>query len=482
MMSLPSRGTDMTTEISTPADQHAASEPSRIPGIVRGLRETFATGRTREYQWRKAQLVGLERLFKENEAAIAKALNDDLGRSSAEAWIADVVGTVVEITYAPKHLKRWMRRKRVRGLPMAQQPAKAYVQSEPYGTTLIIGAWNFPFYLTIGPLVGAVAAGNTVALKPSELAPACSALMAKLLPQYLDPHAVVVVEGDGYVTQELLAQGFDKAMFTGGTEIGKRILEGAAPHLTPVALELGGKSPVYVASDANIEVAARRIGYMKGLNSGQVCLAPDYVIADASIRDELVEKIKESWAQFQADREDKGLRVLNQRQFDRLVGYLAATEGQVAVGGASDAESLTIEPTIVVDPDADEPLMQEEIFGPILPIVTAETLDAAIDFINSRPKPLAAYAFTESKYTANRYAAEVPAGGMVINHLLYHAVIPKLPFGGVGASGMGAYHGKAGFDEFSHRKSTLYKSTALDLKLPYPPYTEKNLKLMQRLM
>lgn len=472
----------MTTDISTPADQQAAAEPSRIPGIVRGLRETFATGRTRDYHWRKAQLVGLERLFSENEAAIATALHEDLGRSSAEAWIADVVGSVVEVVYARKNLRRWMRRKRVRGLPLAQQPAKAWSVAEPYGTVLVIGAWNFPLYLTLGPVVGALAAGNTVAIKPSEIAPASSALMAKLIPQYLDPHAVIVVEGDGLVTQELLAQGFDKALFTGGTEIGKRILEGAAAHLTPVALELGGKSPVYVAADANIEVAARRIGYMKGLNSGQVCLAPDYVLVDPAVRDELVEKITAAWAEFQADKESKGLRVVNQRQFDRLVGYLAATEGEVAAGGGSDASALTIEPTIVVDPSADEPLMQNEIFGPILPVLTADSLDDAIDFINSRPKPLAAYAFTESKKTGNRFIDDVPAGGTVINHLLYHAVIPNLPFGGVGASGMGAYHGKAGFDEFSHLKSTLYKSTKMDLKLPYPPYLEKNLKLMKKLM
>lgn len=473
----------MTAEVSTSTDQPAeGAQPSPIPGIVKSLRETFATGRTREYQWRKAQLVALGRLFNENEAAIAAALHEDLGRSAAEAWIADVVGTVVEVDYAKKHLRRWMRKKRVRGLPLVQLPAKAWVRPEPYGTVLIIGAWNFPFYLTLGPLVGALAAGNTVAIKPSEVTPACSALMAKLIPQYLDPHAVVVVEGDGFVSQELLAQGFDKAMFTGGTEIGKRILEGAAPHLTPVALELGGKSPVYVAADAKIDVAARRIGFMKGLNSGQVCLAPDYVLVDPAVRDELVEKITAEWEKFQADKTVKTLRVVNERQFDRLVGYLAATEGHVVTGGGSDAEALTIEPTIVVDPDSDEPLMTNEIFGPILPVLTCESLDAAIEFINSRPKPLAAYAFTESKRTGNRFIDEVPAGGSVVNHLLYHAVIPNLPFGGVGASGMGAYHGKAGFDEFSHRKATLYKSTLMDPPLSYPPYLEKNLKIMRKLM
>lgn len=471
----------MSTEISTPTEEQAGQEPSRIPEIVRGLRETFATGRTREYQWRRAQLTGLQRLLEENEAAIATALNEDLGRSVAESWIADVVGTAVEVRYAKKHLRRWMRRKRMRGLPMAQFPAKAWVQSEPYGTVLIIGPWNFPLYLTIGPLVGAIAAGNTVAIKPSEVTPACSALLAKLIPQYLDPRAVVVVEGDASTTQELLDQGFDKALFTGGTEIGKHILAAAAPHLTPVVLELGGKSPVYVAADANIDVAAKRIGYMKGLNAGQVCLAPDYVLVDPEVRDELVEKISAAWEHFQSDQSSKGLRVVNRRQFDRLSGYLDATEGHVAVGGGTDEEALTIEPTIVVDPDIDEPLMQEEVFGPILPVLTAETLDAAIDFINSRPKPLAAYAFTAARSVGKRFAAEVPSGGTVINHLLYHAVIPQLPFGGVGASGMGAYHGKAGFDEFSHQKSTLFKATWLDLPLGYPPYNDRNLKIMQKL-
>ncbi|MEB3020169.1 aldehyde dehydrogenase family protein [[Mycobacterium] crassicus] len=451
-----------------------------VADVVARLRETFATGRTRDVAWRRTQLHRLEQMMNENEARIADALAADLDRKPFEAWLADSAGTAAEARYAAKHVKKWMRRKH-RLLELAQLPGRGWVEYEPYGTVLIIGAWNFPFYLTLGPLVGAIAAGNTVVLKPSEIAPASSRLMAELVPRYLDNDAIVVVEGDGAVSQELIAQGFDRVMFTGGTEIGRKIMAGAAEHLTPVTLELGGKSPCIVAADADIAVAAKRIAWTKLLNSGQTCVAPDYVLADAAIRDELVTKIGEAITDFRSD-EQHGMRIVNERQFNRLTSYLAATKGAVALGGGSDPATLRIEPTVVVDPDPAEALMANEIFGPILPVLTVASIDDAIDFVNARPKPLAAYLFTKSRAVREKVINRVPSGGMLVNHLVFQVSTARLPFGGVGPSGMGAYHGRWGFEEFSHRKTVLTKPTRPDVsQMIYPPYTEKAWKLARRL-
>ncbi|MDY6997163.1 MAG: aldehyde dehydrogenase family protein [Actinomycetota bacterium] len=468
----------MTTESVAPAE--VGSAPVDIPATVRRLRDTFATGRTRSVEWRKAQLHALERLMTENEGAIAEALAQDLGRSPFEAWLADVASTAGEAAYSAKNVGKWTKR-RHRLLEMSQLPGRGWVEYEPYGTVLIIGAWNFPFALTLGPAVGAIAAGNTVVLKPSEVAPASSALMAELVPRYLDTDAIAVIEGDGAVSQELIAQGFDHLLFTGGTDVGRKVYQAAAPHLTPVTLELGGKSPVIVAADADVEVAAKRIAWTKLINSGQICIAPDYVLAEAPIRDKLVDRIRAAVEEFEAGNAG-GKKIVNERHFNRLTTALAATKGQVAVGGGSDAAACTIQPTVVVDPDPAEPLMTDEIFGPILPVVTVGSLDEAITFVNSRPKPLAAYLFTKAKAVRERVIKEVPAGGMLINHLLFHFATHKLPFGGVGPSGLGAYHGKFGFEEFSHRKSVMTKPTRPDLaSMIYPPYTDKAWKLARKL-
>ncbi|MGB3483468.1 MAG: aldehyde dehydrogenase family protein [Mycobacterium sp.] len=471
----------MTTDSVVPAVSATAETGTPdIPALVAGLRKTYASGRTRSLDWRRNQLRALEKLITENEGRIADALAQDLDRSPFEAWLADVASTASEAHDAARNVGKWARRK-YRLLEFSQLPGRGWVEYEPYGCVLVIGAWNFPFALTLGPAVGAIAAGNTVVLKPSEVAPASSALMAELVPKYLDSEAVVVVEGDGAVSQELINQGFDKLCFTGGTEIGRRVYESAAPHLTPVTLELGGKSPVIVSRDADIDVAAKRIAWTKLLNSGQICIAPDYVLAEAPIRDRLVSKIGEAVSKFEADNPG-GRRIVNQRHFDRLSTSLAATKGTVAVGGGTDAAQLRIQPTVVVDPDLDEPLMRDEIFGPILPIVTVESVDAAIAFVNSRPKPLAAYLFTKSKAVRERVIKEVPAGGMLVNHLIFQFATAKLPFGGVGPSGIGAYHGKFGFEEFSHRKSVLTKPTRPDLSaVIYPPYTEKAWKLARKI-
>jgi aldehyde dehydrogenase (NAD+) len=468
----------MTTESVAP---EAVKVPATdIPAIVGKLRDTFKSGRTRSVEWRKQQLQAMERLVNENEAAIAAALEQDLGRKPFEAWLADIASVAGEAKAAAKNVRKWTRR-RFRMLEMSQLPGRGWIEYEPYGTVLVIGAWNFPFALTLGPAVGAIAAGNTMVLKPSEVAPASSALIAELVPKYLDSDAIAVIEGDGAVSQELIEQGFDRLLFTGGTEIGRKVYETAASHLTPVTLELGGKSPVIVSADADIDVAAKRIAWTKLINSGQICIAPDYVLADAKIRDELVDKIKAAVTTFESE-DSSGKRIVNQRHFDRLTASLAATKGDVVIGGGSDSSTMSIQPTVVVDPDPAEPLMTDEIFGPILPIMTVQSLDDAIGFVNSRPKPLAAYLFTKTKSIRERVVKEVSAGGMVINHLMFHFATHKLPFGGVGPSGMGAYHGKFGFEEFSHRKTVMTKTTRPDVgAFIYPPYTEKAWKLARRL-
>ncbi|TXL56541.1 aldehyde dehydrogenase family protein [Aeromicrobium terrae] len=463
-----------TTEINP-----ASTEAERLEDLMASLRAVHASGRTKSIEWRLKQIEGIERLVTEREADIAAALKADLGRSAEEAWLADVNPSLGEAVYARKHLKKWMRRRRS-GLPLNQRPSKAWVQYEPLGVVLVISPWNYPIYLALSPLVAAVAAGNCVVVKPSELAPACSALMADLLPKYLDPEAVVVVEGDGATSQNLLALGFDHVLFTGGTEIGRKIMAGAAPTLTPVTLELGGKSPVVIAADADIEVAARRIAWVKLLNSGQTCIAPDYILVEEPVRQKFVDTLLSTLKEFRSEAPDAGLPIVNERQHQRLASYLEATKGTVVAGGEVSAADCTIQPTVIVDPDPDEPAMTDEIFGPILPIIPVSNLDEAVRFINGRPKPLALYGFTKSKATRDRLA-DVPAGGTVFNHIAMHVLVPQLPFGGVGDSGTGAYHGEWGFQTFSHRKAVLAKPSKPDPKFVYPPYTDRALKLMRRL-
>ena len=457
-----------------------AMNPEDVADLVATLRTVHASGRTRSMEWRRTQLDGLERLVREHEDDISAALAADLGRSAAEAWLADINPTIGEIAYARKHLKAWMRPRRTR-LPLNQIPGRGWIQYEPLGVVLVISPWNYPFYLALSPVVGAVAAGNCVVVKPSEVAPATSALLADLVPRYVDPDAVVVVEGDGEASQALLAQGFDHVLFTGGTEIGRKILAAAAPTLTPVTLELGGKSPVIVGADADLGVAARRIAWLKLMNSGQTCLAPDYLLVESSVRDQFVETLLSTLAEFRADSPDAGMPIVNERQFQRLAGYLEATKGTIAVGGKVSQVDRTVQPTVILDPDPDEPAMCEEIFGPLLPVITVDDIDDAIRIVNARPKPLAVYAFSGSKAVRKRIVDEVPAGAVVVNHVAMHVLIPQLPLGGVGESGMGGYHGEWGFQTFSHRKSVLSKTAKPDPRFVYPPYTERALKLMRRM-
>lgn len=463
----------MTAYIDKPA---TAADSSLLPA----LRRVFASGRTRSIAWRLGQLTAIERLCEENESAIAAALEADLGRPAVEAWLGDIASTVGEAAYARKHLKKWMKRRR-RPLPVAQLPARGWVQYEPLGVVLVIGPWNYPVYLSLAPLVAAVAAGNCAVLKPSELAPATSDLMADLIPRYLDTDAVKVVQGDGQTTQALIAQGFDHILFTGGTEIGRKIMAAAAPTLTPVTLELGGKSPVIVTADADLDVAARRIAWVKLMNSGQTCIAPDYVLVERTVAGALVDKVCAAIAAFRADQDDAAMRIVNSRQFDRLKGLIDTTTGTIVAGGRTDTATLRIEPTVIVDPAPTDTVMADEIFGPILPMLTVESIDAAVEFVNSRPKPLALYVFSGSQRSGERLVDAMPSGGAVINHVAMHCLVPQLPFGGVGASGMGDYHGRWGFEALSHRRAVLAKTAKPDLRMVYPPYTDRAVKIMRKL-
>ena len=450
-------------------------------GVLAEVRAVFNTGRTRSVQWREEQLRAIERMCEEREGEISAALTKDLGRSAFEAWLGDIASTKAEAAFARKHFRKWMKPRR-QSLPLAQMPGRAWVQYDPLGVVLVIGPWNYPFFLCMSPVVAAIAAGNAVVLKPSELAPATSELMARLIPLYLDREAVRVVEGAADVTQDLMSQGFDHALFTGGTEIGRKIMAAAAPTLTPVTLELGGKSPVLVLPDADLDVTARRIAWTKLLNSGQTCIAPDYILADRSIAKELTDKIVATIAKFRADQKDPSLRIVNERQFDRLVSILSATEGTVVTGGGSDRATLSIEPTVVVDPAPDDAVMADAIFGPILPIITVGSTDEAVAFVNARPKPLALYVFTASQQKGRDLVDRMPSGGAVINHIAMHCLVPQLPFGGVGASGMGAYHGQWGFEALSHRRAVLSKPAKPDPSLLYPPYTDRAMKILRRLL
>ena len=443
--------------------------------VVDRQRRTFASGRTKPIEWRLQQLKGILALLDEREGEIADALASDLGRSAHDAWFGDIAPTKSEALFAIKHLRSWMSPSRV-SVPLTLLGSKASYRYEPLGVVLVIGPWNYPWQLCLAPMIGALSAGNCIVLKPSEHAPASSAAMADLIPRYLDPDAVAVVEGAAAVTQELIDARMDHIFFTGGTEIGRKVMEAAARHLTPVTLELGGKSPVIVSRHADVEVAARRVAFGKLLNSGQTCLAPDYVLVEDSVKDRFVDLLQQSIEDMRAGA-DREQPIVDRRQYQRLTGLLDS--GKVVIGGSLGDQAVA--PTVIVDPDPDSAVMQGEIFGPILPVLGVDSLDQAIAFVNSREKPLAAYIFSERKDEQERVFAEVPSGGAVANHTLMHILAPQLPFGGVGESGIGAYHGKWGFETFSHRKATLVSRSRPDLRMIYPPYSDRAKKLLRRL-
>eukprot|EP00850_Spirogloea_muscicola_P022133 SM000278S10020 [mRNA] locus=s278:107329:110207:- [translate_table: standard] len=422
----------------------------------------------------------------ENEAAIVEALQRDLGKPRLEAVMIDVSAPGAAALEAAKYLKQWTKPEKVPG-SIATYPSKPEIVSEPLGVVLIIAPWNFPYMLALEPMVGAIAAGNAIVLKPSEVSPSTSAILAKLIPEYLDQDAIHVVEGGVPETSALLEQQWDLIFYTGNGTVGRIIAAAAAKHLTPTILELGGKSPVIVDSTADLDVTARRIAYGRWMNNGQACIAPDYVLAEKSIVPQLVEKLKKTLVDFYGEdpKSSKDLsRIINQKQFKRLAAYLDAPEvsSKVVHGGVHDESSLYMAPTVVQDVPFDSAVMQEEIFGPILVVQTVRNVDDAIDIINERPKPLALYVFTKDKDVQRRVIEGTSAGGMTVNDTILHVAVKSLPFGGVGESGMGAYHGKHSFDCFSHKKGVLLRDFGGDIAARFPPVTPQKERFFNDLL
>jgi aldehyde dehydrogenase (NAD+) len=445
------------------------------------LRRYFEEGHTRPFEWRARQLRRLDAFLRECEAEIAAAVHADLRKSAGETWLTETGFVRSEIKHALKHLRQWMRPRRVH-VPPQYLLGSACVERDPLGVALVIGTWNYPFALTLGPLVGALAGGNCVVLKPSELAPASSRLLAEKLGRYLDPEAFKVVEGDGAVSAGLLEHRFDHIFFTGSRWKGEEVMRAAARHLTPVTLELGGKCPVIVTEKADLRLAARRIVWAKFMNAGQTCVTPDYLLAHKSVEEPLLELMKDAIEEFYGSdpqsSPDFG-RLPDARTFRRLDAL--TREGELVAGGGADEASCSIAPTIVRNLPPDSRLMEDEIFGPILPVLTFSSLAEAASQVRSRPDPLALYLFSRDRAELRYLMEHIRSGGVCCNDLLFQIAIPDLPFGGRGISGIGLYHGKAGFETFTAPRSVLRRGAFPDPAMRYPPYTGWRFGLLKRI-
>ncbi|MEM1380790.1 MAG: aldehyde dehydrogenase family protein [Pseudomonadota bacterium] len=450
--------------------------------MMERLRTTFRSGATRELSWRRSQLQSLSSVVASSENKIVEALREDLGKPLGEALIAEVDYVTKECNLAAKRCASWAKPRRV-GTPLSGMPASSSIVPEPYGVALIIGAWNYPLQEVFGPLAGAIAAGNCAVLKPSEQAPNASALLREIAEQALDSDAFATVLGGAEETGALLDQKFDKIFYTGGARVGRIVMQAAANNLTPVTLELGGKSPAIVTADANLDVSARRIVWGAFMNGGQLCVRPDFCMVEESVYEPFLAKVQEVAKQFYGDDMQKSpdfARIVSPHHFARVEKLIGS--GQIVVGGQTDADDLYIAPTVLRDVAADSPAMSEEIFGPILPTFPVASVDEAIAFINDRDKPLALYAFTGSKQTGERFVYETSSGTVMVNDCVIFQTNHNLPFGGVGESGMGAFHGKSTFDCFSHLKSVMKRPFWGDVSLRYPPYTDRATKLLRKLM
>jgi len=446
-------------------------ESLQVEKLIQQQRQFFATGQTKNVNFRREQLQRLKQVIIDHQGDIIAGVKADLNRPEFEAYFE--IASVSEVNYAIKHLKSWTKPKKVR-TSLDQFPASAQICPEPLGVVLIIGPWNYPFQLMISPLVGAIAAGNCAILKPSEIAANTSKVVANMIRETFDPAYIAAVEGGVETSQALLAQKFDHIFFTGGTKIGQIVMEAAAKNLTPVTLELGGKSPCVVESDVQLDYTAKRIAWGKFINAGQTCIAPDYLLVKREIKNDLLEKIKENIQAFYGENPEKSpdyCRIISQRQFDRLADFLQ--NGKVIIGGQTNPEDQYIAPTVLDQVSWDDPVMQEEIFGPILPVLEYNDLGEAISQINARPKPLALYFFSKDKAKQQQVLQNTSSGGVCLNDTVMQFSGTYLPFGGVGESGMGSYHGKASFDTFSHYKSVLKNTFWIDLQLRYAPYKGK---------
>jgi aldehyde dehydrogenase (NAD+) len=452
--------------------------------LVRRLRSTFESGLTRAESWRRSQLAQLRRMLVESESELLDALRADLGKSATEAYTTEAGFVLGEIAHAERHLASWMRPEKV-SLPLKLRPGRASIVSEPLGVTLVIAPWNYPVHLLLAPMVAALAAGNCVVGKPSEVTPHVSAALARLVPRYLDSRAVAIVEGGVEETTALLDQRWDHVFYTGNGRVGRVVMAAAARHLTPVTLELGGKSPAIVDRSADVRVAARRIAWGKFVNAGQTCVAPDHVLVhrdvESRLLDELVRAVRDFYGDDPSSSADYG-RVVDDRHWRRLRALLdAGGYSSVVCGGDGDEATRYLAPTILAGVDRDAAVMGEEIFGPILPVLAVDDVEDAIGVVRSGDKPLALYVFGDDA-VAERVLESTSSGGACVNATLLHLAVPDLPFGGVGESGSGAYHGRTGFDTFSHRKSVLQRRTRPDPSVMYPPYTRLKDRLLRRFM
>ncbi len=445
-----------------------------IIDIVKEQRIFFNSGKTLDVKFRIEQLNKLKKAVKSNEGAILSALKKDLGKPSFEAYSTEIMQILNEINYTCKHLKKWTGPKKVK-TPLELLPGKSIIRRHPFGVVLNIAPWNYPFQICLAPLVSILAAGNCAVIKPSELAPHSSRSIAKLINNIFPPEYCRVIEGGVEEARELLSQKWDFIAFTGSTGVGRIVAQSAANNLTPVLLELGGKSPCIVHKDANIKIAARRIAWGKFLNAGQTCIAVDYIVAEKSIVKELINEIILSLKSFYSDniKESPDLcRIINRKHFERLNSFLVNND-KIIFGGSTDSNSLFIEPTLIYKTEWPDEIMEEEIFGPLLPVIEYEDIGSVIEILKAKERPLALYLFTKNKPLQNRVVESLNFGGGCINATIMHNASTFLPFGGVGNSGIGRYNGKSGFDTFSYQKSIFYKPGSIDPKLPYPPYKQK---------
>ncbi|USF26204.1 4,4'-diaponeurosporen-aldehyde dehydrogenase [Firmicutes bacterium ASF500] len=449
-----------------------------IQSLVQAQRSHFQTGATLGLTARRTALMRLGAAIRAHEGDISAALLADLNKSPTEGYMCEVGLTLSELSFVEKRLARWMG-DRDHLTPLAQFPARSFTVQEPYGVVLIMSPWNYPFLLTMEPLIGAIAAGNCCVVKPSAYSPATSAVIRDILSQCFPPEYVAVVEGGRAENQALLDQKFDYIFFTGGTAVGKEVMSKAAKHLTPVTLELGGKSPCIVDATARLELAAKRIVFGKLLNCGQTCVAPDYLLIDRRVKDRFLAHLRKQIALQYGDPLDNNgyVRMVNRKHFDRVLGLIDPSK--VVLGGKSDPDALKIQPTVLDGVSPEDPVMREEIFGPVLPVLTFDRVEEALEFVNARPRPLALYLFSQNKRTHELFLRRSSFGGGCINDTIIHLATSRMPFGGVGNSGMGGYHGGASFDTFSHRKSIVKKSAWIDLPVRYAPYSPVKDKLLR---
>ena len=451
-----------------------------IHALVEAQHKYYQSGATRTVEFRIEALRKLQRAIRANEKLLADALKQDLNKSETESYMCETGMVLEELSYHIKHVAKWAKERRVK-TPIAQFYAKSFISPEPYGVALIVSPWNYPVQLCLNPLIGAISAGNCAVVKPSAYAAATSTAIAKLIGDTFPPEYIAAVEGGRAENQALFEEKFDYIFFTGSVEVGKTVMQAAAKHLTPVTLELGGKSPAIVDETADIKLAARRIAFGKVLNAGQTCVEPDYLLIHRSIKEAFISAYRDALEQFfpNGDMRDM-VNIISEKHYNRVKGLIQGES--IALGGTFDDERRFIAPTLLSDVSPDAPIMQQEIFGPVLPMLCFDTLSEVISFVNSRPKPLAFYTFTADKAAERRLLESCSFGGGCVNDTIIHLASSALPFGGVGESGMGSYHGKKSFDTFTHERSVVNKSTKVDLPMRYFPYSKKKLRIIKMFM